>query len=545
MDLLADKLRFYEQVAPSRPNEWEVDEIFDRLADLDTRLRRALLSHVPAIWPVSHSLCFTFLEEGGAALVLFPEELLEEWVRQILGLYERKGLVGAREFMAGVDTYFLGPRRGEAGVHLAEISTRMLLYIQGVSGLQLKFDTAPLPLTDTETIFLPEFLTVFTEKEKNFLLYKILISLQWGQIVSGVFTDWRKGADAERPFAVYPDQGLATDLFAALQFVKVYRLLMRELPGVVRQTRELCYRLIMAIQPEGKAKDQSAALCGLLLQGFSRQEQKDAPGEGSSFEALPSLYERIAPLPGGYSLGGAALLLGTFDFRRTGEVQKRRREEEKKKFIALFAALLQGKNGKEPAAETSWHHEKSEDSDTLMLLKVLHTELKKPIQAASLSAMQDREIPQELQSLASDIIKDLGSIPDTYLQAAVGLAGDGLNRQESQAVEGDTQLFQRLVPKFIYDEWDYRRGGFRQDWCSLYERTLTPVVSSFVAVTLEKYHRERKRLIRQFTMLRPSRRVVRRRRHGDDIDLDALIEALCDSRAGLALRIGCLPDHCG
>ena len=35
-------------------------------------------------------------------------------------------------------------------------------------------------------------------------------------------------------------------------------------------------------------------------------------------------------------------------------------------------------------------------------------------------------------------------------------------------------------------------------------------------------------------MLRPSRRVVRRRRQGDDIDLDALIEALCDTQAGLS-----------
>ena len=41
------------------------------------------------------------------------------------------------------------------------------------------------------------------------------------------------------------------------------------------------------------------------------------------------------------------------------------------------------------------------------------------------------------------------------------------------------------------------------------------------------------RLRRQFEMLRTQNRFVKRRRHGDDIDLDALIDALGDSRAGL------------
>ena len=93
MQLAEQKKRFYAGVLPSRPNTWEVDEVFEELAELDSATRDALLSHVGAIWPVSHSLCFAYLTNGGKVLSsgLISIEMLGEWVRQILGLYEKNG----------------------------------------------------------------------------------------------------------------------------------------------------------------------------------------------------------------------------------------------------------------------------------------------------------------------------------------------------------------------------------------------------------------------------------------------------------------------
>ena len=161
MELSEHKKRFYAGVLPSRPNTWEVDDLFVLLEELDETTMEALLSHVGAIWPVSHSLCFSYLTSGVKALDLFSTDLLSEWVRQILGLYERKGLLGARQFMADVDRSFLGPMRGEAGVAFEEISARMVHYMRGISGRSFDFAVAPLPSTDTSTIFLPEFLDIF------------------------------------------------------------------------------------------------------------------------------------------------------------------------------------------------------------------------------------------------------------------------------------------------------------------------------------------------------------------------------------------------
>jgi len=547
MDLDSQKQRFYEQVLPSRPNEWEVDVIFECLAALDATRRQALLNHVSAIWPVSHSLCFTYLEEGTQALALFPAELLGEWVRMILTRYERKGLVGAREFMAGVDKFFLGPRRGEAGVHLVEISSRMLLYICGVSGLPLQIAVASLPATDTRTIYLPAYLVLFPEKQKNILLYKLLVTLQWGQLASRIFTDVYDRASAGGPFVGYPDRRLAEDLFSVLQFTKVYRFLAKELPGMVRHGGELCRRAIMEIQPEGDEKERSTALRNFLLHsiGFLDQEEvlvsgattplfslADTPWTTCCLDVLPRFYAYFESLAGGYCLGQAALLLGVFDFLRSGETVRLRREEQKKKFITMLATFLQKKNSEAKSANDGQVAVNDHSSDTLLLLRILGEEGRPgtglpPMRLADGTS----DLPEELVALASDIIKDLGSLPEAYVQTVAGLAGGGINRQEGAAAESANVPAERTA--YSYNEWDYRRGGYRDAWCSLYEKTLQPVVSSFVATTLEKYRSQHKRLLRQFAMLRPSRRVVRRRRHGDDIDLDALIEALCDTQAGL------------
>jgi nitric oxide reductase NorD protein len=278
MDLSEQKKKFYESVSPSRPNSWEVDEIFELLSELDETTREALLSQVGAIWPVSHSLCFAYLENGVEASRHFPIELLGEWVRRILSLYERNGLLGARQFMVDVDKCFLGPMRGESGVGFEEISARMVLYLRGISGHSFEFNIGKLPSTDTRTVFLPEFLNTFPSKQNNIFLYKLLVSLQWGHVESRLFSEvLGRGNVARDRFSRYPDRQLAADLFSVLQFVKVFRRLELELPGLIRQGRDLCIGLIKRIAPCGVEKEKCAALQNLLIQGVRIDGPADEP----------------------------------------------------------------------------------------------------------------------------------------------------------------------------------------------------------------------------------------------------------------------------
>lgn len=548
MELSEHKKRFYAGVLPSRPNTWEVDDIFVQLEELDETTMEALLSHVGAIWPVSHSLCFSYLTSGVKALDLFSTDLLGEWVRQILGLYERKGLLGARQFMADVDRSFLGPMRGEAGVAFEEISARMVHYMRGISGRSFDFAVAPLPSTDTGTIFLPEFLDIFPGKQNNIFLYKLLVSLQWGHVGSRIFSDvFSLGNVKQKLFSRYPDRQLSVDLFSVLQFIKVFRHLELEFPGLIRQGRELCVRLIKKIAPTDGKKEKCVALQNLLMQcvridgssdGVSicarhtGWEKVDDPWELVVWDVLPEIYATFFKLPGSYTLGSAALLLGEFDFARAGETIRLRREEEKGKFVAMLAGFLEQQGALQNEKSEGGNVPNSLQENLLLLMQGQQDEKSSNGKDTILLDNEGLEIPEELAALIRKIEDDLGTLPEAYVQAAAGQAGRGINRQDCRSLEEVASF--RPVNVHMYDEWDYRRVGYRSDWCSLSEKSLHPVRSGFVAGTLEKYKPQLNKLRRQFEMLRTRHRFVRRRRHGDDIDLDALIEALGDTRAGLS-----------
>jgi nitric oxide reductase NorD protein len=548
MDLSEQKNRFYAGVLPSRPNSWEVDEIFEQLAELDETAREALLSHVGAIWPVSHSLCFAYLTNGIKALNNIPIDLLGEWVRQILGLYEIKGLSGARQFMDDVDKFFLGPMRGEAGVAFDEVSAKMMHYLRGISGRSFELNISPLPSTDTKTIFLPEFLNTFPGKSTNIFLYKFLISLQWGHVESKIFSK-ALGPDnvALDLFSHYPNKQLAIDLFAVLQFLKVFRYLEVQLPGLIRQARNLCLRLIKKITPAGIEKAKCSALQSLLMHGVTLEKniysgglltQNAGLGEIDDlfgkdvFDLLPKLYVSFSGMSGSYSLSCAALLLGKFDFAAAGETIRLRREENKDKFVVMLAGLLEQQNKQAD--------EESEGGNAPASLKENILQLIQEQQAKNISNKKDTllidneglEVPEELAGLIKEIKDDLGALPEAYVQAAAGQAGQGFNRRENTPQEEIVEFAAKKT--HTYDEWDYRRAGYRKDWCCLTEKSLHPVKSDFVQKTLEKYQSQLNKLRRQFEMLRSHDRFIKRRRHGDDIDLDALIEALGDSNAGLA-----------
>jgi len=547
MELAEQKKRFYDGVYPSHPNEWEVDEIFERLADLDYTTREALLSHVGAIWPVSHSLCFSYLTEGVRALEILPVDLLPEWVREILGLYERKGLLGARQFMADVDKYFLGPLRGESGVTFDEISTRMTHYIRGVSGHQLELSISPVPTTDTRTIFLPELLTAFPEKHNNSLLYKLLVTLQWGHIESRLFAEIL-GPDliARDIYLRFPDRKLAQDIFSLLQFRKIFHRLKCELPGLIQQSRDLCVQLCKGICHKGEEKGKSEAFqlffaeslnCGENTGEFGLNSRGKWNGEENSpelseiLDLLPNLYNKFSGLSGCYDLGAASLLLGKFDFTRAGEIIALQREKDKDRFIATLALMMDKQSGRvNEDIQTGNAPERLENS-LLLLLTKRHEQAQQRKKDAIQMDNTGLELPKELAALIDKIELDLGNLPEAYVQTAAGLAGGGFNRQENTIAEESVSFAEKGTHS--YDEWDFRRGGYRSNWCSLHEKPINPIRSIFVASTLEKYSSQMSRLRRQFEMLRTQNRFVKRRRHGDDIDLDALIDALGDSRAGL------------
>lgn len=133
------------------------------------------------------------------------------------------------------------------------------------------------------------------------------------------------------------------------------------------------------------------------------------------------------------------------------------------------------------------------------------------------------DVPSSLHP--SEIIEGLTiSVRDYRQEAELLVVDDDEEDREEGDVGGEV---------FTYDEWDHEVGDFRTRWCTVRCRELPPGDPAFVRTTLDRYRGEVLLIRRQFERLRPDRfRRFFRQEHGDELDLDALTEALADRQAG-------------
>ncbi len=85
---------------------------------------------------------------------------------------------------------------------------------------------------------------------------------------------------------------------------------------------------------------------------------------------------------------------------------------------------------------------------------------------------------------------------------------------------------------YKYNEWDHARKQYKKDWCKLNEKTIEGVNNNFIKETLAKYRGLLKNLNRTFEALRQDEKRLKKQNYGDDIDLDAFIDAYIDLKRG-------------
>jgi hypothetical protein len=148
-------------------------------------------------------------------------------------------------------------------------------------------------------------------------------------------------------------------------------------------------------------------------------------------------------------------------------------------------------------------------------------------------------------SLIEQLLKgQLGTIPD---EIAWALDGDERSESDEEASTDD----RRPVPvalstghppafldgeeSFLYDEWDYHQQRYREAWCRLYERRLRGDDHDFLAGVRRRHPDLAARIRRTFSSVRPeSWQRVHTTSDGEELDLDAVITAMVDRRAGRA-----------
>jgi len=580
MNITELKESFFALVPSHPPNGWEIEEHLENIAGLRAEFQQLVLSQVPAIWSVSHSLCYSYLSSARSALGCLPTERLSQWVLDILDIYEKDGLRAAQHFMADVESNFLCRLRGEAGLDFSHAAKSLTPYARSIIARNITLASGPQIYTDTEYIYLPDKLTICASDEDNFLLYKLIVTFQLGILLQGTYefglpanhaliralTD-KYGAltvpehiRLEHFFPLFPDSRLAEEIFTLAEGQRVSCYIAAAFPGLWRDTAKIRSGLAaLRTPPPG------SSLPSKVLEMLARHIITGAT-EAELRNSLQPLYERVlAELSGPAETAAdsaaktAAIYAMLYPHKETcitvpplyyvgrlnpAEARKgllRRRSLAKEEFIKILAsAMLQAgrETAGEAASETASIGKRpplSGEEGTGMLLfpakkhdnRDTDQEKMETIRFLTLEGPM-AQLPEPLRRLAEEITADLGHIPNDYIAAAQGLAGQAA----PSLLAASSPAGQSLVAPLTYDEWDFRRNGFRKDWCILYEKHLQPIKGTFVDSTLDKYHGLLRQLKNQFEMLRTRERFIKRQRDGDDIDLDALIESISDARAG-------------
>ncbi len=562
MDVEQLKNMFFKLVSPELPNEWDVEEAVESLVSLREQEISAVFAQLPVIWPISNSLCFSYLTLVKAALQCIGPDLLGKWVNETLDQYEKSGLKVAQQFMQDIQGHFVCRLQGNSGLRFSEVEGRLLPYIRGLAKTNINLAQADIAGTDTVTVYLPQEIRVCADNSNNFLLYKLIASFQWGFLVlqTSLLCNDKEDTHLINPspagrlwlqdyFSQFANVRLIAALYFGLETLRVRIFLDQELPGLMRDARPLFAQLENSVAQSGVFAQFFNVLHKIILDINSGTNIffpylspiiKSGASAAESLAAAEKIYVDFAGDTAEFFEPVPLLFQGAIPLKQIATACLKRRNEQHKLFVESLATLLltlpqvpektdtdiakirqDGHRQPLPVKDPqviimSSRRQQSEEDNVTDSIRFITVD------------NQQVELSEELADLAKEISRDLGGIPDNYIASAAGKAGQGSSGMAQ--VAQDTG--QPLTAPVTYDEWDYRRSGFRRNWCIITEKEIPVSKSTFMENTLASYHGQIIRLRHQFEMMRTRERFVRRQRDGDDIDLDALVESLADTVAG-------------
>ena len=430
-------------------------------------------------------------------------EQVEAWALHAMDTYDREGLRPALQVILQLDDFVRISREKATGCQLQENERVLRVFLHGLSGRKLKIEAAEQAYTDTETLFLPPLLAHLSTPEQNFLLYKVMIAGLWAQTRFGTF---RVGLS--ETLAAQNDPERTLQLFHCLETLRLEAVIARELPGLHRQLGVIRRAIGEAVLPPAwerlKAKV-SAVDCTAsdVLAIVCRMPQDVAP-------FAPFAYQGIL-LPAAADACIAARL-----------------EREKILFKVKLKMLEDELGG--PSGE---RQEDTGRSGRFGKREKRVGEMSELMQVELLLDDKPMPLPDDVSQLMSSIILDLGEIPDEYLEPAGPGDYDPAILQQKNAPDDDVWSGSyHEEGALLYQEWDFRRQHYRKSWCAVREKRIEPIYDDFAGQTLEKYSGLVKHLRKTFEAMRDENRMLKRQTQGDDVDLDALVEALADAKDG-------------
>ncbi|MBI3561640.1 MAG: VWA domain-containing protein [Gammaproteobacteria bacterium] len=468
------------------------------IAGLERREQEFILTWVKRVSSTNIQLAYQFMNEVIGKLAVMDKKIIEAWALHAMDIYDQDGMYPALEVLRHIDRFIHHSHQRTAGAVLEDIIGVLAHFTHGLSGRALTLQEADEVYTDTETIYLPPLIGRLPNTEDNFKIYKAMVAYHWAQVRFGTFRESLACGIADRP---QPQRFLA--LFHSFERLRLEAHLARELPGLYRDMQRLLSDLGETLTPPWQIHARQLTDPHLTVQQV--------------IELTAQHLDSLDPLP-------RCFYQGPLRLEKVAACQQQRIEKEKAQLRSLlrhFTEEIKGKQGKDAS---EYHYEARQNSS-----------VEDPV-AGEIELTLDGQpmpVPEHAKALLTSIMQDFGEIPPEYLTPA----GPG---------EYDPALFAPQHPDpdevwkgtyheegaFLYNEWDYKRQHYRKNWCAVREKDIAPVLDDFVAKTLRKYSGLVKHLRKTFEAMRDEDRLLKRQVHGDDVDIDALVEALADSKDG-------------
>ncbi|GMQ96172.1 MAG: hypothetical protein BMS9Abin14_686 [Gammaproteobacteria bacterium] len=458
-----------------------------RLAALPRQQQEFILRWVEVVAQSNAEMAFQVAAHGASAFTMLDDEGVEAWILAAMDDFDASGLPLGIAALREVETFAERRIASAEGLRFEDVAGVLTAFVRGLSGRDLRLEAAEETYTDTETLFLPAVVTTFRERQRNFLLYKAMAAHQWAQ---GWYGTWR--VDVLSAIDGFDDREHALGWFHQLEILRLQACIGQDLPGLGRDLLSLA----SPRAPSGLGEE---------------------PGDAAdSLRRLANVY----PLP----LPAACCYQGSLRPDRVQAVMRDRAARDRDTVARLLAGIeteIRGEGDhtdREPPADTetpgfSLHHRDGEDAAAADDMELRYG---------------DRTIPiaDDLRETLDSVLQDLGQVPEDLLipagSAPYASTGDGnASDERGQAEDG-----------MLYDEWDHGRQHYRKNWCVLHESDVHPVWDDFVDATLAKHRGQVRLLRRSFEALRGEDKLLKREPHGDDLDIDAVVEAHTDVCAG-------------
>jgi len=368
------------------------------------------------------------------------------------------------------------------------------------------------------SLLLPSKIDRFPSRRENFDWYKVILTHQSGHAEFGtfrfalsrpsqLFQDWRPGLVEKTADAVtddrhglrqlFPDPLLGMTIFDCIEDARIDGRVLARYPGIASAYRQVALR-VLAERPRLAALPLREALLEGLVQaslGGSPLNQAPERLQGPLASALEHFARVKEPNASVEDAAEAALR------------------------IYQIAAQLPNVVDEDECCHDHNHEHHHRDADDDSKPDRLEDSVKDPDEVP-FKAPPEVEFRMQMDESRRDRNEQNPDDPNLPPPDMIENEVDGpLQRDEPFC--------------YLYPEWDFRAGGFKDRWCRVRERIMEEGTSDFYTETLNEYRWLVSQVRARFEHFLPELfRKVTRRYDGEDVDLDQLVDRVVDLRAG-------------